>query len=288
MSFPNEGVNNMGELDIPFISKLMSLAFLGNMTRPDILTPLSVLASRVTKTTQSDYTKLQRIWNYTTRHLVLTLKPDSLVVHGISDASYAGNSDRTSQSGIIVSLGFDDKSNNVTGNVHSSSKKQRVVVTSSCEAELVTQSDECLKYVLWLRKFMKALGHGHEHSYIHQDNMSAIDMGTKGQGSFKKSKHVDIRYFFISEKIASGIIKLKYVPTKLMVADILTKPLQGKLLRDLRGNLMNSHNFDDYVGVNMNFMNTSLEEHVDTDDMYDDDSRIEEQVIDDPITPHCY
>ena len=239
-----------GELDIPFLSKIMSLAFLANMTRPDILTALSALSTRVNCTNNSDYDKLDRIWRYvySTKHLNIVLKPESLVIHGISDASYAGNSDRKSQSGIILSLGFDGTSNNVTGNVYSSSKKQKTVVTSACEAEVVAQA-ECLKYVMWLRYLMEELGHGSATSIIHQDNMSAIEMGTVGHGNFSKSKHIDIKFFFISDHLKEKIVSLRYVPTKLMVSDILTKPLQGLLMRNLRNNMLNHHEKLTYVNV---------------------------------------
>ena len=246
--FDFDDTNTTGELDLEFISLLMSLAFLGNMSRPDLLTSLSALATRVTKTTQSDYAKLHRIWRYayTTKNIKLVLQPINLIIHGVSDASYGGNSDRTSQSGMIISLGHDESTNNLTASVYCSSKKQKIVVTSSCEAELVTQA-ETLKYVLWLRMLMEHLGFPQEPSVIHQDNMSAITMAKKGKGNFAKSKHVDIRFFFINQYYQQGIIDLKYVPTKLMVADILTKSLQGKLFRSLRSNMLNNPEMEELI-----------------------------------------
>ena len=40
----------------------------------------------------------------------------------------------------------------------------------------------------------------------------------------KRSKHIDIRYHFIREKILSGFVDLQYVPSEDNVADLMTKP----------------------------------------------------------------
>lgn len=50
--------------------------------------------------------------------------------------------------------------------------------------------------------------------------------------------HINIRYFFVKDRIAKGEIKIEYCPTKLMVADILTKPVQGRLFLELRDLLL--------------------------------------------------
>ena len=60
------------------------------------------------------------------------------------------------------------------------------------------------------------------------------------------SRHMNIRYFFIKDRIERGDIKLKYVETKKLVADIMTKPLQGTRFRKQRTRLMN-HDLDTAV-----------------------------------------
>ena len=39
-------------------------------------------------------------------------------------------------------------------------------------------------------------------------------------------KHLDLRYFWIRDKVADGVIRLEYSPTAEMLADMLTKPLE--------------------------------------------------------------
>jgi hypothetical protein len=50
----------------------------------------------------------------------------------------------------------------------------------------------------------------------------------------EKTRHIGTRFFFVKERIESGEVVLEYLPTGEMVADMLTKPLQGQLFRRMR------------------------------------------------------
>ena len=50
---------------------------------------------------------------------------------------------------------------------------------------------------------------------------------TKNLVFHDKSKHIEIRYFYIQDMIQKGAIKLKYVSTNEQVVDVLTKPLSS-------------------------------------------------------------
>lgn len=65
---------------------------------------------------------------------------------------------------------------------------------------------------------------------IWMDNQSAIKLG-ENAFSNKRAKHIDIRYHFTREKIAEGVIELKYVKTSRMVADVLTKGVAPAVVR---------------------------------------------------------
>ena len=56
------------------------------------------------------------------------------------------------------------------------------------------------------------------------DNQSCIKM-TENPVFHDKSKHIEIRYFYIRDMIQKGAIKLQYVSTDEQVVDVLTKPL---------------------------------------------------------------
>ena len=52
------------------------------------------------------------------------------------------------------------------------------------------------------------------------------------------TRHIDIRYFFIKDRIDTGDITVEYLHTKSMIADYLTKPLVGELFYKLRDLLL--------------------------------------------------
>jgi hypothetical protein len=59
---------------------------------------------------------------------------------------------------------------------------------------------------------------------MYGDNQSSIAM-SRNPTSHQASKHIAIRHHFVREKVTQGDIILSYMPTGLMVADALTKPL---------------------------------------------------------------
>ena len=74
---------------------------------------------------------------------------------------------------------------------------------------------------------------------IFQDNLSTMALAAKGRSTSDRTRHIHVRYFFVKDRIDSGEVCIKYMPTKLMLADILTKPLQGDLFRAMRKELLN-------------------------------------------------
>ena len=80
---------------------------------------------------------------------------------------------------------------------------------------------------------------------VYQDNQSAILLETNGQKSVGKgTRHVQIKYFFVTDKIKNDEMKVIYCPTKEMIADFYTKPLQGMLFKVHR-NAIQGINDDD-------------------------------------------
>ena len=68
---------------------------------------------------------------------------------------------------------------------------------------------------------------------IEQDNTSCIKIAKAGRSANPFSRHINITYFFIKDRIDKNEIKLKYVKTDELVADLLTKHLQGSRFRAL-------------------------------------------------------
>ncbi len=82
---------------------------------------------------------------------------------------------------------------------------------------------------------------------IFQDNMSSLSLEKNGRvSSLKRTKHIQAKYFLIKDYYDSGELDLRYCPTDVMWADILTKPLQGQKFRDMHAFLQNcSRDYDD-------------------------------------------
>ena len=96
-----------------------------------------------------------------------------------------------------------------------------------------------LNHVIWLRNLLEAQGYALPPSTIFQDNMSAISLFRSGKSqSSTRTRHIAIRFYFVKDRIDAQEIAIEYIGTGDMIADILTKPLQGAKFKELRYKLM--------------------------------------------------
>lgn len=222
-----------------FHSRVAKLLFLCKRVRPEILTAVGFLTTRVQAPPQlDDWTKLERVLKYLngSPHMGIILCPDrdlSLLIY--VDASYGVHWDAKSHTGMSISLG--------KGPIFAKSSKQRLVSKSSTEAELIGLSD-CATQAIWTRNFLEQQGYKVGPATVYQDNMSAMHLAANGRSTSERTRHIHVRYYFIKDRVESGKIEIKYMPAKLMIADILTKPLQGELFRELRAMLLNWYETD--------------------------------------------
>jgi hypothetical protein len=222
------------EKSVLFHHNVAKLLFLCKRARPDLQTAVAFLCTRVKCPDTDDYKKLARTLKYlrATSDLPLTLEVDNLqVIKWWIDASYAVHPDMKSHTGGIMSLG--------RGAVYAMSAKQKLNTKSSTESELVGVAD-MLPQMLWTRYFMEAQGYGINESIGFQDNTSTISLEKYGRlASSKRTRHINIRYFFVTDRIASKEVDIRWCPTAEMVGDFYTKPLQGALFRKFRDFIMN-------------------------------------------------
>jgi hypothetical protein len=113
-------------------------------------------------------------------------------------------------------------------------------VRSSTEAEVVAASDGCSK-VIWCREFLLEQGEPIGAAILHQDNKSAMQLLEHDSQSSGQLRYVNIRYFWLRDRVAQKEVDIVYSATESMIADILTKPLQGEQFRKLRSELLNWH-----------------------------------------------
>ena len=84
-----------------------------------------------------------------------------------------------------------------------------------------------------------AQGYGVKETIVGQDNRSAILLEKNGKASSgKRTKHINIRYFFVTDRIKKKEISVEWCPTADMVADFWTKPTQGQLFAKFRDLIM--------------------------------------------------
>ena len=204
-----------------FHTLVAKLLFLAKRGRPDLLTAVSFLCTRVQSPTEDDQSKLRRALNYlwSTKELTLRLRINNMhIVKWLVDASFAVHPDMKSHTGGVMTMG--------NGAMFATSKKQSLNTRSSTEAELVA-ADDVLPQCLWTRYFLLEQGYDTK-SIMYQDNQSAMKLETNGKlSSSKRTRHINVRFYFITDCVSQGSISIQYCPTDHMTGDYMTKPLQG-------------------------------------------------------------
>ena len=94
--------------------------------------------------------------------------------------------------------------------------------------------------MLWTMRFLTSQGYKVK-NVLYQDNMSTILLETNGRASAgKRSRHLNIRYFFLHDLKEKGLVSIEYCPTDEMIGDYHTKPLHGAKFFKFRRIIMNN------------------------------------------------
>ena len=225
-----------------------TLMYAAISTRLDIAHAVHYLASHMLAPTQLHMRAAERVLRYLsgTKSVGLSFgakagaaamgdsrghgERQQLDVCAFADADWAGDKhDRKSITGWVGKVNGDP--------ISWSSKKQRTVALSTCEAELYAEA-AAIQEVLWLRGLMKELRlQSNTGSVVYGDNQSAIAVTKNGVRS-DRTKHVDIKYHFVTESVERGEVQLKWVPTTEQQADIFTKALAAPVFLQFRRQLM--------------------------------------------------
>ena len=147
------------------------------------------------------------------------------------DAAFAVHNDFRSHTGATMTMG--------KGSVTSFSTKQKLNTRSSTEAELVAV-DDAMSQILWSWSFLQHQGIDDIEIILYQDNKSAMILQENGRMSTgKRSRHLNVHYFFVTDVIKKGFLKVMYCPTGDMIADFFTKPIQGGDFKKFRSLVQN-------------------------------------------------
>ena len=114
----------------------------------------------------------------------------------------------------------------VEGAVSWKSVKQTMKTSSTMEVEYVA-CYETTFHAIWLRNFILALEVVHSISRplkLFCDNFVAVSF-SKNTRNTSRSKHIDVKFFFVIEKVVESLILVEHMPTTSMLVDPLTKGL---------------------------------------------------------------
>mmetsp|Transcript_34996 Transcript_34996/g.52860 ORF Transcript_34996/g.52860 Transcript_34996/m.52860 type:complete len:213 (+) Transcript_34996:3-641(+) len=147
------------------------------------------------------------------------------------DSAFAVHADMKSHTGSAFTLG--------KGAICSDSTKQKINTQSSTESELVGVDDKIAK-VIWTKKFIECQGFKVKLNIVYQDNQSTLKLSNNGkESSGKRTRHFDIKYFYVTDLISRDEVKVIYCPADDMVADYMSKPLVGYKFKKFRDFIMN-------------------------------------------------
>ena len=211
-------------------SKVGSLNFASNQTRPDIAFATGYVARYASNPNQKHMDAVNRIFAYLKNDPgkgIVYSGNKGLQLRGFVDSDFAGCEDsRRSTTGWVFTL--------AGGPVSWSSQRQKTVATSTMDAEY-NAAAEAAKEAVWIRSFINDLripGVHIDTVPLYIDNNSALKL-TKNPEFHSRSRHINVKHHFVREKVEEGFINTQRVQTTDNLADVFTKALPKPTHEDL-------------------------------------------------------
>jgi hypothetical protein len=203
----------------PYRELVGCLSWLALVTRPDIAFVATTLARFSNNPGLPHWDAAKRVLRFLkgTRSWRLSLGGADPSFCAYTDADWGGDrDDRRSIGAYMVKIGC--------GTVSWKSKKQGCVALSSTEAEYMALC-QVAKEAEWMVGFLGCLGYKVQGPVVlYVDNLGANALA-RNPVFHDRSKHIAIQYHYTRDLVKAGRVRLEYLHTKEMLADILTKPL---------------------------------------------------------------
>ena len=224
---------------VPYREAVGSFMYLMMGTRPDLCNFLREVSQFMSDPGMAHWNAVKRGLKYLngTRsyglHLGgkenLHLLDRKQLLSGFTDADYANCIDTRRSVGGYLTLFCNSP-------ISWMSRKDHTVVLSTTEAEYIALC-HCVQEMLFLHLLVGEIGLVQTSPMqIHEDNQSCIKIASNPE-LHGRSKHIDIRYHFVQEKVERKEIIIDYCNTKEMIADIFTKALNKDQFCSLRERL---------------------------------------------------
>jgi hypothetical protein len=206
---------------IPYREAIGSIMYAMTSTRPDIAFAVGLVSRYLNKPRVSHWKAVRQILAYIKGTLDVGLvfggHQASEQMVGYSDADWGNDLDtRRSVSGMAFVF--------AGAAVSWKSRRQATVALSSTEAEYIAAAEATAEAV-WLQGLLDEIGVNQiRPTRMFEDNHGVIKL-SRNDCEHTRTKHVDIKYKFVREKVQAGQIVLEAVPSEKQAADVLTKPL---------------------------------------------------------------
>jgi hypothetical protein len=203
---------------IPYRSAVGSLMYAMVCTRPDLSFSVSLVSRYLENPGKAHWIAVKRILRYIqgTQNMVLKLggNKDS-VLNAYSDSDYAGDLDeRRSTTGYVVRYG--------TSPISWKSRKQPSTSLSSTEAEYIAMTETTQEVIVLMDTLKDMMIEQKDAPILFGDNQGALKIATNPI-SRGRTKHAQVKFYFLRDMIQKRVIQLKYCRTNEMLADIFTK-----------------------------------------------------------------
>jgi hypothetical protein len=184
--------------DVEIHNLVANTLYSTNQARPGTCTTITFLTTRVRAPDKDDWNKLVHLMRYIrgTRTMPLILSANGIgILKWWVDASFAVHPNMRGYSGGGLSLG--------RGFPIVSSTKQKLNTRSSTETEIVGAADFMPAGHMLDSLFHEGTGLRCQGQRFFQDNKSSILLEKNGKASSSKcTKHINIRYFFITDRVS--------------------------------------------------------------------------------------
>ena len=131
-----------------------------------------------------------------------------------------------------------------TGGSYAGSSKQKLNTKSSTESDISGVYD-LLNQVIWTRHFLQQQVNNIHDNIIYQDNQSTIELDKNGrQLSSKRTRHINIRYYFITSRITNQEASMKLCPTLDMIGGYFAEAIQVSQFFHFRNIIIGIHGDD--------------------------------------------